>query len=156
MFEPKNGESAAGGTPVMSRRNALLSIAALCGLAMTGDVLAAVSKAKAKGPYAPVFLTPASLKLTAVLAELTIPATDTPGALAVGAHRTIDSVLGVCSGKRAQDQFVRGLARIDEAAMLRHGKTSSPSSRQGRRSCCARSTPPARPSPRPTTISSYS
>ncbi|MES3025176.1 MAG: gluconate 2-dehydrogenase subunit 3 family protein [Pseudomonadota bacterium] len=122
MFDPKSLENPAGVRPGMSRRNALMSIAALCGLAMTGDVLAAVPGAKAKAPYAPVFLTPASLKLTAVLAELIIPATDTPGAFAVGAHRTIDGVLGVCSSKWSQDQFVRGLARIDEVAMQQHGK----------------------------------
>lgn len=105
-----------------SRRSALRNIAALCGLALTGDALAAVTGAQAKAAYRPVLLNPDAFRLTAVLAELVIPATDTPGALAVGAHRVIDNVLGVCSSSQAQAAFLRGLERLDQVAMAQHGK----------------------------------
>ncbi len=111
MLEPDNG-----------RRGALMNIAALCGLALSGPVLAALPKTRPNGAYKPVLLTPDGLKLTAVLAEMIIPATDTPGALAVGAHRVIDSVLGLCSSKNEQERFKAGLAMIDAAAMQESGK----------------------------------
>lgn len=109
-------------SPDQGRRGALLNIAALCGLALSGEALAALPKAPAKGAYKPVLLTPDMLKLTAVLAEMIIPATDTPGALAVGAHRVIDGVLGLCSPAQDQQRFMRGLALIDATARQQHGK----------------------------------
>lgn len=109
-------------SPDQGRRGALLNIAALCGLALSGDALAALPTTAAKGAYKPVLLTPDMLRLTAVLAELIIPATDTPGALAVNAHRVIDGVLGLCSPARDQQRFTRGLALVDAAARREFGK----------------------------------
>ncbi|MTV53151.1 gluconate 2-dehydrogenase subunit 3 family protein [Pseudoduganella buxea] len=103
-----------------SRRAALLQLGALCGLALSGDVLAAVAGSRKAGP--PLLLTPTELALTGVLAELIIPRTDTPGALAVGAHRTIDHLLHACSTAAHQGQFRAGLARIDAVAQAHAGK----------------------------------
>lgn len=112
---------------VPPRRSALLQLGALCGLAgMSGlasgrELLAAVAAAKSVA-YEPVFLTRDELLLTGVLAELIIPRTDTPGALEVGAHRTIDHLLKVCAQAPEQARFKAGLARIEAAAQARGGK----------------------------------
>ena len=108
-----------------ARRANLLRLAGLCGLAFSGDALAALAAPRS----GPGFLKPAALKLTGVLAELIIPKTDTPGALAVGAHRTISHLLKVCATKADQDSFLAGLARIDAAAGGR-GFAALPAARQ--------------------------
>ncbi len=103
-----------------SRRAALQQLGALCGLALSGDVLAALARPRKAGP--PELLSPTELALTGVLAELVIPRTDTPGALAVGAHRTIDHLLHACATAAQQGQFRAGLARIDAVARAHGGK----------------------------------
>lgn len=103
------------------RRSALIKLAGLCGLALSGDALAALA-ASGKTPAAPGLLSAEALALTGVLAEHIIPATDTPGALAVGAHRTIDHMLLVCATKPEQQGFVDGLARFDALALAETGK----------------------------------
>jgi hypothetical protein len=102
------------------RRAALRRLAALCGLALGGDVLAAVGAAS-RPDAAPGLLAPHELALTAVLAELIIPQTDTPGALAVGAHRTVDHLLKACASADEQAAFRAGLARVDAVAQAQAG-----------------------------------
>ena len=110
------------------RRSALLRLGALCGLAGlsglagSGEVLAAVAAAKTGAAHEPVLLSRDELQLTGVLAELIIPQTDTPGALAVGAHRTIDHLLKVCAQPAEQARFKAGLARLDAVALAKGGK----------------------------------
>lgn len=112
--------------PDGARRSALLRIGALCGLALSGDILAAVARpkhgAQAGGKYSPELLTREELALTGVLAELIIPQTDTPGALAVNAHHTIDHLLKACVLEPEQAAFRAGLARIEAAAQAQGGK----------------------------------
>ena len=103
------------------RRSALIKLAGLCGLALSGDALAALA-ASGKAPAAPGLLSADALALTAVLAEHIIPATDTPGALAVGAHRTIDHMLLACATQAEQQGFIAGLARVDAVALAETGK----------------------------------
>jgi hypothetical protein len=105
-----------------ARRSALLRLGALCGLALGGDVLAAVAAPKKGGGSEPELLTREELALTGILAELIIPRTDTPGALAVGAHRTIDHLLNACATAPEQAAFKAGLARIDAVALKQAGK----------------------------------
>jgi len=111
-----------------ARRDALLRLGALCGLALSGDVLAALAasngaaSAVSAAKAAPELLSADELTLTGVLAELIIPRTDTPGALAVGAHRTVDHLLKSCALAPAQAQFRAGLARIDAVAQAQAGK----------------------------------
>jgi len=102
----------------IDRRATLMRLAGLCGLALSGDALAALAAPK----HAPGLLAPDALLLTGVLVELIIPTTDTPGALAVGAHRTISHLLHTCATKASQAQFVAGLARIDSVAKAQDGK----------------------------------
>jgi hypothetical protein len=113
------------------RRSALIKLAGLCGLALSGDALAALA-ASGTAPAAPGLLSAEALVLTGVLAEHIIPATDTPGALAVGAHRTIDHMLLACATEHDQQRFVAGLARVDALALAETGKrfTALPAKRQ--------------------------
>jgi len=107
------------------RRAALIKLAGLCGLALSGEALAALAvsgKTSAKVSSAPGMLSPDALALTGVLAEHIIPATDTPGALAVGAHRTIDHMLLACATPSEQQGYLAGLARIDAVALAETGK----------------------------------
>jgi len=103
------------------RRSALIKLAGLCGLALSGDALAALAAAD-KAPAAPGLLSAEALALTAVLAEHVIPATDTPGALAVGAHRTMSHMLQVCATATEQQSFIAGLERVDTVALAADGK----------------------------------
>jgi hypothetical protein len=116
------GASRSGpGKPDHARRATLARLAGLCGLALSGTALDALAAPKAKAK-APEFLTRDELALTGVLAELIIPRTDTPGALAVGAHHTIDHLLAVCALEPAQQAFRAGLARLDASAQAQLGK----------------------------------
>nr|WP_314547622.1 gluconate 2-dehydrogenase subunit 3 family protein [uncultured Massilia sp.] len=112
--------------PDGARRQTLARLAAFCGLALGdfalgSDVLAAATKAATKAAP-PEYLSPDELALTGVLAELIIPQTDTPGALAVEAHRTVDHLLAACALQPAQNAFRTGLARIDTVARAGDGK----------------------------------
>ncbi|MFP5393152.1 MAG: gluconate 2-dehydrogenase subunit 3 family protein [Gammaproteobacteria bacterium] len=113
-----------------ARRTALLRLGALCGLTLAGDIPAALAAAR-RTPAA-ALLTADELTLTGVLAELIIPRTDTPGALGVGAHRTIDHLLNACTLPPAQQAFKAGLAGIDAVAREQTGKgfTHLPQTRQ--------------------------
>lgn len=106
-----------------SRRATLARIAGLCGLALSGDALAALAapkdKSKAKGPE---FLTREELALTGVLAEMIIPRTDTPGALQVGAHHTIDHLLAVGAREPARKAYKDGMARFESVVKAQTGK----------------------------------
>jgi hypothetical protein len=135
----QNGDSAAYGAPEPdhARRNTLLrlgALSAMCGLGALGlhDEVLAAAAAKRKPDTPPQLLTREELALTAVLADLIIPRTDTPGAFDVGAHRTIDHMLKVCALAPVQNEFRAGLARIDSVAMANGGKrfTALPPARQ--------------------------
>lgn len=113
--------------PDTARRQTLVRLAALCGLglselALGSDALAAATATASTRATAPQLLSRAELALTGVLAELIIPQTDTPGALAVGAHRTVDHLLAVCTPPPDQRAFRAGLARIDAVARQEDGK----------------------------------
>lgn len=110
--------------PDRGRRAALLQLSSMLGLAALGidaEALAAAAT-KPSAARAPELLTPEELRLTGVLAELVIPRTDTPGALDVGAHRTIDHLLKACALPPAQAAFRAGLARIDAVSQGQEGK----------------------------------
>ena len=103
-----------------ARRTALLRLGALCGLTLAGDIPAAL--AAAKRTAVPALLSADELALTGVLAELVIPRTETPGALDVGAHRTIDRLLKTCAPVADGAAFRASLTRIDTVAREHAGK----------------------------------
>ena len=113
------------------RRAALIKLAALTGVAISGDALAALVQAKDPS-MVPGLLKDDALALTGVLVDHIIPATDTPGALAVGAHRTISHMLLACGTAAQQQAFVAGLARFEAQVQADAGKRFSalPASRQ--------------------------
>ena len=104
--------------PNADRRSTLLRLAGLCGLALSGEALAALATPGAM----PGYLQADALALTGVLVQLIIPKTDTPGAADVGAHRTISHLLRVAVNPAAQKQYAAGLERIDAVARAKGGK----------------------------------
>jgi gluconate 2-dehydrogenase gamma chain len=67
----------------------------------------------AAGPYTPKFFTASEYKLVSRIADLIIPNTDTPGAVAAGVPEYID---GVVSGNEGQQKrFREGLAWMEKA-----------------------------------------
>jgi hypothetical protein len=106
------------------RRLALKQMALLCGLtlsAQTLDVLGATVKGTM--PHVTKFFTPDQLQMTGEIADLIIPTTETPGALAVNVHGFLDSYLAECVSKEEQKQFLDGLKRINSVAEDKFHKT---------------------------------
>lgn len=138
MQQNRDRAGPAPAQPDRARRAALMRLGALCGLTGLGDLglvadaLAATPSGKNAGKDAPELFSPAELQLTGVLADLIIPRTDTPGALDVGAHRTVDHLLAVCADAPAQAACKAGLARIDAAVRAAGAKDFSalPAARQ--------------------------
>jgi hypothetical protein len=106
------------------RRIALKQMATIFGLTLSAhaiDVLADPTKnAKANIPK---LLNAEQLQMTGEIAELIIPATDTPGALAVNAHGFIDHYLADCFSKTDQENFFAGLKKINLVAEEKFHKT---------------------------------
>jgi hypothetical protein len=66
----------------------------------------------------PRFFTESELKLVSRIADLIIPATDTPGAVAAGVPAYIDAVVG--ANERHQRTYRDGLAYLDKLSRDRH------------------------------------
>jgi hypothetical protein len=125
---------------VYSRRAALRGLAAGAGATATAlwldrlSLLAqdrslhthaiAATAAQAATPFVPKALTPAQLETVATLAELIIPATDTPGARAALVDRFVDNVMA--NARPAdKDRFITGLTWLDSRSTALHGKPFS-------------------------------
>lgn len=106
------------------RRTALKQMALLCGLSLSAQSLDVLS-ATVKGtmPHVTKFFTPDQLQMTGEIADLIIPTTDTPGALAVNVHGFLDSYLAECVSKEKQQQFLNGLKKINSIAEDKFHKT---------------------------------
>ena len=72
--------------------------------------------------WAPRTLTAGQSELVATVAEHIIPATDTPGARAVGVHRFIDVLLTDFYPVDERDRFVAGVDGVDARARQRYGR----------------------------------
>jgi len=68
------------------------------------------------GAYTPQTLTADQHELVATVAELIIPATDTPGARSAGVHGFIDQMLTRGYTPEERDHFLAGLADLDARA----------------------------------------
>lgn len=75
--------------------------------------------AAAKDSWKPVFLTPAQNDALVALADVIIPATDTPGAKAAQVNRYIDRMLEAMPA-RDRERFATAISAIDEASQKQH------------------------------------
>ena len=107
----------------MNRRTAVKSLGVLLGAAVSPGVARAISagyRAPAVGaPYR--VLTAEQGELLATLAEIIIPATDTPGARAARVDAYIDGLLADVFTADEREQFLAGLNDVDARARAAHG-----------------------------------
>lgn len=116
---------------LISRRVALARTAALLGSALAAPtiagVLAGCGDQRASGTRAAAetlkALTPEQEQLVAAVAEVILPATDTPGARDVGVSQFVDRMLADYHTADAREKFLAGLARLDASAVAQHGKS---------------------------------
>lgn len=105
------------------RRTALKQMALMFGLSLSAQSLDALATTvKATMPHTTKFLSPDQLQMVGLMADLIIPTTDTPGALAVNVHGFMDAYLAECVNKDDQKNFLAGLDRINKVAKEKYGK----------------------------------
>lgn len=116
----------------MNRRNAirLLSTAAAIPLAegrFPREALAAARRihraVAARAPATFAYLTTAQARAVTAVAEIIIPATDTPGAIEAGVPAFIDTIAGEWYTDADRERLERGLADIDRRASEAYGRT---------------------------------
>lgn len=113
------------GTPI-DRREALRRTALALGGLLSAPTLAAMLAGCDTSPAGEAGWTPRALssaqgELVATIAEHIIPATDTPGARAVGVHRFIDVMLAEYYPADERAAFLAGLTDVDHRAQAAHG-----------------------------------
>ncbi|MDZ7632215.1 MAG: gluconate 2-dehydrogenase subunit 3 family protein [Gemmatimonadaceae bacterium] len=114
---------------LITRRAALARAAALLGSALAAPTIAGVlagcgdqSASRTSAPGATLrALQPEQERLVAAVAEVILPATDTPGARDVGVSQFVDRMLADHHPAEVRAQFTRGLARLDARAAAGHG-----------------------------------
>lgn len=108
----------------MDRREAIKRVGTLVGgtvsLPIVSGILAGC-QAPANQSYTYQVFTPEQGELVATLAELIIPATDTPGARAAKVDQFIDLMLKDWFPAEDKDHFIAGLQRVDEMAQDANG-----------------------------------
>lgn len=102
----------------LSRREVLRRTALMLGVAAVSPAVASavLAGAKANQKTAPGILTVEQLLLLAVLTEMILPTTDTPGANAAGVHNYIDLLVSDYFTSEHRQHFLRGLAEVDVRA----------------------------------------
>ena len=91
-------------------------------LSTISGVLGGCQAGPATEAFVPQTLTPAQNDLVATLTEIIIPETDTPGAKAARVNEFIDVMLTEWYPAEERDQFLRGLATVDQRAQAVAGK----------------------------------
>lgn len=107
---------------MINRREAVERLSLILGGALSTQITAGLM-GQVLNQGTSVEVTPAQKALLAELAEVIIPATDTPGAKAAGVEAFITRVIRDCYELEAQETFYAGLAGIDEASLEAHGKS---------------------------------
>ena len=113
---------------LMTRREALARVGYLMGGALSAStvagVLAGCSVRSASGgaAWVPRTLSRAQAEMVAVMGELIIPETDTPGARAARVHEYIDVMLTDYYSAADRARFVSGLERAEARARATYGR----------------------------------
>ena len=107
----------------MNRRTAVKSLSILLGAAVSPRVARAITAGyRAPAPGSPYRVFSAEQgELVATLAEIIIPATDTPGARAARVDAYIDGLLADVFSAGEREQFLEGLNDVDVRAKAAHG-----------------------------------
>lgn len=107
----------------MNRREAVKAISLLLGTAVTPGVARAIGAGYRAPPVGTPLrvLSPQQGELLATLADIIIPATDTPGARAARVDAFIDGMLADIYSAEERDRFVQGLADVDARARAAYG-----------------------------------
>jgi glucoside 3-dehydrogenase (cytochrome c) hitch-hiker subunit len=113
----------------MDRREFLEAIAGISALvpglallpALEPEAFARAMHARASAATALRTLNPQQDAVVSCIAELLLPATDTPGATAVGVNRFIDLLLTESMVEADRDRFLEGLAAIDARSQSLYG-----------------------------------
>lgn len=104
----------------MDRREALKRVALLMGGTLSSSLVSGVLAGCKAGPSTPPYafqtLTAPQAELTATLAELIIPTTDTPGAREAGVHEFIDRMLTSYVKPEEKTAFLAGLTDVETRA----------------------------------------
>jgi hypothetical protein len=108
---------------LMHRREALQKLAILFGGTLSLPVQAALLGEKTN-PI-PIDIPAHQQTLIAHLAEVIMPATDTPGAKAAGVDGFVVRVIRDCTAKPAQEQFMEGLRKTDAISQSAFSKPFS-------------------------------
>src|SRR5437016_13538601 len=113
-------------TPI-DRREALRRAALVLGGVLSAPLAAGVlagceARGVPDGTWRPQALTPDQAELVATIADQILPATDTPGARAVGVHRFIDALLAESYPAAERERFLAGLADVDARARRTCGR----------------------------------
>jgi gluconate 2-dehydrogenase gamma chain len=97
----------------MDRRALMQHVALLLGAAaIPGEAIASMSKAKARH-----FLPPAQYALLGAIADTIIPATDTPGAAAVGVPRLLEGMIANWASAKRKAALMTAMSEIDQLAL---------------------------------------
>ena len=115
---------------MVTRREALRRVSLLLGGTVSASTIAGVlawcearpEAAKGEEVWTPRTLSSEQSETVALLGEHILPETDTPGASAARVHEFIDAMLTGYSSERERQQFLAGLARLDDRAVREFGK----------------------------------
>lgn len=109
---------------MLSRRDAIRGLALTVGVGSAGwaERALAATPAPSALTWTPTALTQDQARLLDVVAELIIPATDSPGARAAGVPQFIDRAVGDFYEKAQVDQLLSGLTQMDADARAAHGE----------------------------------
>lgn len=108
----------------MNRREAIQRTAMMLGYAVSAPAITGIlngCKAKPELAFKPVFFNEDQARSIEVLSEIIIPKTTTPGAKEAGVPGFIDQMLNEVYSKEDQDNFLKGLAALDNDANKIYG-----------------------------------
>jgi len=119
---PHNNKPADAIETETPRRAALKQMALLFGLSLSAQSLEALAANQNSVHSLTGFFTPDDLQMAGVIADLIIPTTETPGAIAANVHGFMDHYLATCATKETQQQMLNGLKKINTLSQKKFNK----------------------------------